>query len=176
MTKTTWTLFRKGVFPKHFLVSRNSSTRFGKKGQYCCFSKSLPKNRPKTALFTHPINCRRYAPLILAPAEGTWCLPQVLGPSGPYPVIWLDTWRMGSFLTSWIILGDPQEVILKVLWRSDLIWLRYWGVSTQLNPTSTQPQLNLIPTSTWPPPNLNPISSKPQPNPTSSWIIFGDPQ
>jgi hypothetical protein len=28
---------------------------------------------------------------------------------------WLETWKLGSFLTSWIILGDPQEVILKVL-------------------------------------------------------------
>ena len=29
---------------------------------------------------------RRYAPLIQAPAGGTWCLRRVLGPSGPYPV------------------------------------------------------------------------------------------
>ena len=26
-----------------------------------------------------------------------------------------------------IVLGHPQEVTLKVLWRSDLIWLRYLG-------------------------------------------------
>ena len=26
-----------------------------------------------------------------------------------------------------IILGHPQEVTLKILWRSDLIWLRYLG-------------------------------------------------
>ena len=28
----------------------------------------------------------------------------------------------------WIILGDPQELILNDSWRSDLIWLRYWDV------------------------------------------------
>ena len=39
---------------------------------------------------------------------------------------WPETWRMGSSLTCWMILGDPQELILKVLWRSDFIWLRYW--------------------------------------------------
>ena len=60
--------------------------------------------------------------------------------------------------SSWFILGDPQEVILKVLWRSDFIWLRYWGMLPQLNP------------------NLNPTSTQLQSNPTSSWIIFGDPQ
>ena len=38
---------------------------------------------------------------------------------------WLDTWRMRSLLTCWIILEDPQELVLKVSWRSDLIWLRY---------------------------------------------------
>ena len=35
---------------------------------------------------------------------------------------WLATWRMGSSLTCWFTLGDPQELILKVSWRSDLIW------------------------------------------------------
>ena len=42
---------------------------------------------------------------------------------------WQETWRMGSSLMCWIILGYPQELILKVSWRSDLICLRYWGMS-----------------------------------------------
>ena len=42
---------------------------------------------------------------------------------------WLETWRNGSSLMCWIILGDPQELFLKVWWRSDYIWMRYWGVS-----------------------------------------------
>ena len=36
---------------------------------------------------------------------------------------WLE-----SSLTSLIILTDHNEVIMKMSWRSDLIWPRYWGV------------------------------------------------
>ena len=46
---------------------------------------------------------------------------------------WLETWRMGSFLTSWIIFGDPQEVILKVSWRSDFIWLSYYSTNANIH-------------------------------------------
>ena len=66
-----------------------------------------------------------YTPLIIAPAGGTWCFRHVLGASGPYlrpsaqNIIctvgtdstlcdvdgsWLQTWRIGSFLTSCIIM------------------------------------------------------------------------
>ncbi len=37
---------------------------------------------------------------------------------------WLETWRMGSFVTSCIMFIDYQEDILKVCWRSDMLWLR----------------------------------------------------
>ena len=46
---------------------------------------------------------------------------------------WPETWRMGSFLTSLIILGDPQEVILKVSWRSDFIWLSYYSTNANIH-------------------------------------------
>ena len=46
---------------------------------------------------------------------------------------WLEMWRMGSFLTSWIIFGDPQEVILKVSWRSDFIWLSYYSTNANIH-------------------------------------------
>ena len=38
---------------------------------------------------------------------------------------WLELWMIGSILLCWIILWHPQEVSHKVLWRSDLIWLKY---------------------------------------------------
>ena len=41
---------------------------------------------------------------------------------------WLETCRMGYSLTCWIILEEPPELILKILWRSNFIWLRYWGM------------------------------------------------
>ena len=44
----------------------------------------------------------------------------------------LETWRLGSSLTRWIMLLDDQEDILNVWWRSPMIWLREscppWGV------------------------------------------------
>ena len=46
---------------------------------------------------------------------------------------WPETWRMGSFLTSLIILGDPQEVILKVSWGSDFIWLSYYSTNANIH-------------------------------------------
>ena len=38
---------------------------------------------------------------------------------------WLETWRMGSSLTCWIILEDPQELTLKVWCQYLLIWPSY---------------------------------------------------
>ena len=37
---------------------------------------------------------------------------------------WMETGKIESTLQSWTILCFPQEVFMKVLWRSGLIWWR----------------------------------------------------
>ena len=58
---------------------------------------------------------RRYAPLILAPAGGTWCLRRVHGPSGHYPV------GLGRMKTSNIVShGHIKGGLFFFFFRSDV--------------------------------------------------------
>ena len=42
---------------------------------------------------------------------------------------WRETWRTGSFLTSWMTMVDPKDHILKVLCHSLYFWQRYKGAT-----------------------------------------------
>ena len=97
------------------------------------------KNSSMTHIFWTFNNCKskvkipklQFYPNVRLPAH---CAPH---PWSPYlediDGSWLDTWRIGSSLTCWIILEDLLELTLKVSWRSDLIWMSYKDLKKRVN-------------------------------------------
>ena len=101
--------------------------------------------------------CRRYTPLIRAPAVVTWCLSERAWAHRALPC------HMSGYLEDGVILG-----ILDHLGRPPGSYpesfVKIWPNLDEILRCVTSAQ-----------PNLNPTSTQPQPNPTSSWIILGDP-